>query len=172
MTIIFVDVETTGLNTELHDIISIGAVLLADQTTTYAKDFSIWPSDVDAVSPQALAINGRSSESLVDSDLDCIGADALQPFVAWVKRQYRRPILAGWNVHFDARFLKKYLNPFPFGYMYLDVAALAIARYQKVQSADKISSELGIPPEAKPHIALNGARHAVSIYNALTAKEG
>lgn len=98
------DVETTGINPRVHQIVSIGALLLDRTTLDTVKSIStlvrITPEVFAQASPKAMQIHGLTLSQLeaaptpaevVTQFLDTFGADFY---------------FCGWNVCFDTQFLR------------------------------------------------------------------
>lgn len=126
-----VDVETTGLDDRLNDIIELSIHRLTDDVQ---KTWCIKPINVDNIDPTSLRINGHKLENLLHKTKE--GKDTyLDPTKViievenWVMEDNvpnTQRVLAGQNVGFDKGFLEQYWNKcdskdsFPFGRRTLD----------------------------------------------------
>lgn len=191
--ILFLDLETGGTDETKSPILQIGACWY-DQPGTFFR--RVGPSSsFDLIEPDAMRVNGEDERSIEDPKRtpDWL---ALGEFLGWVKARCgdvpRRVTLAGWNVHFDHRFLLALMREMkltedtsPFRHTLLDLHSLTLAKQIErrsfaqdsalfgsdlVRSADHASQILDIAPEAKPHHALAGALHAREIARALGLK--
>lgn len=181
--ILFVDVETSGLDGGVSGLLEIGAVWAAEEKggLNYSRQCRLLLGDV--VEEEALAVNGRSRESLMDAVL-WPWTLALGEFVSWIRatRYDSGPlIMAGWNVHFDFGFLGECVRraglpykDWPFGRRILDVHSLVVMhqlRTLKVEAgcvdktnADDAAILLGLEVEYR---ALNGAIKAREMFHVL-----
>lgn len=122
--IIYVDVETGGLDPERHALLSIGAV--CGENT-----FEIRIRPVGLVEDQALAVNGIKREDLEDGVSEY---EALDQFISFVRSVSggSKPMLGGYNTQFDARFLRDLFHRHDrsfddlFWYKQLDVFSMAL----------------------------------------------
>ncbi len=171
--ILVVDVETTGTQAHLHGIVEIGAVWLSGPCEGSEFMVRCLPRAGARINPEAIAING--CDWLESRDVFS-EADAIDCFLDWVKVE-TPVVLAGMNPYFDLQFLRAafdysweqqpHLKPkFPFPHRTLDLHSLAVsyALARGVQIPEKgfytdaILELLGLPPEPKPHRAIQGAR--------------
>lgn len=165
--ILVVDLETTGLNSEKNSILQIGAVWLSGRKGEFFLDCRVWPGAT--VEPEALRINGMSYERCTDTTLPS-EQKALTAFLEWVGPG---PVmLAGLNPTHDRAFLRAAyrraygapLNVFP--HRCLDLHSVVVAHELREMTAipsqglgtDMLYQMLEMPPEPRPHHALNGAR--------------
>lgn len=151
----FIDVETTGTDPTVHEIIEY-AIILEWPDGTYAEFTNkVLPQHIDKADPKALKINGYTEEAW---------QDALTPVeAAWdIARHLKGTAVIGHNVHFDLDFLmalmkKEKLSPH-FGVPAVDTMTLAwehlgSAGLQSL-SLKSVCKFLGIEPEPEKHEAL------------------
>ena len=97
----------------------------------------------------------------------------LNEFIVWIQ-PVKDKTIGGHNVNFDANFLnysfKKYNINFSFGHRVIDTHSLVYAsllsrhidpptKNEKTDiNSDYVFNYAGLPPEPKPHNALNGAK--------------
>lgn len=151
------DIETTGIDPVENSILSIGAIDCESGIWWY--DECICPAG-KKVSQTALDINGFKEEDIYSGKKRPI--ELVERFVRWAKNFDEKPILAGHNVgSFDVQFLnqvaKEYNFKLPFSYRTVDLHSIAYAKFGKSLTHEQICIELGLPPEPKPHNALEGA---------------
>lgn len=100
---LFLDLETTGLHPECHEIIEIGAVEVSADLSQCGRGMSmkVRPSRIEMADPEALRINGYSED-------EWGGAHELSEAVDDL-RQLIQPkiIIAGWHPEFDTAFLDR-----------------------------------------------------------------
>ncbi len=123
--LICVDVETAGPIPSQYAMLSIGACLVRDTSTTFYVELQ--PDRPDSL-PEAMAISGLSLEEL--SRRGTPPEEALQAFADWVKRvapEGTRPVFVALNAPFDWMFVNdyfyRYLGYNPFGHNALDIKA-------------------------------------------------
>ena len=96
----FIDVETTGLNSQLHEIIEISIIKVCPihGMTNYTS--KIKPKRIQYAEPKALAINGYNEKDWIDAP----DADQVMSRVAQLTSGC---ILVGHNVRFDEDFVSE-----------------------------------------------------------------
>lgn len=160
---VFIDIETTGIDREKCGILSIGAIALDGMNTFYQE---CNPGNV-LVTEDAMAINGQKIRDIKNRKVS--SCQAVTFFVSWAL-QRENPILAGYNLaSFDVMFLHKAWNgtfnmDWPLGRRFVDIHSIAYGAWDKSFSSDGLSRRLGIEPEKKPHNALSGAIQARNLY--------
>lgn len=172
MNLVFLDLETTGLDPSRHGIVEIGAIFENDGKEAGAFQSLVNPGSGYEISSEALAVNGLSLKTIQAAP--SIGA-ALREFD---KRVENYALLAGWNAKFDEAFLKaayyKHQIPWRFDYHVLDVWALFKHRQLKgilpmsLRSMSDIWEYIGMPgPVQQKHRALEDIKMTYSLYKAL-----
>jgi DNA polymerase III epsilon subunit-like protein len=127
-------------------------------------DVKVQPVNIQTATPEALRINGYTTEAWGDSVSVKEAATKLRSMAA-------DAILAGWNVAFDSRFVGAMvrglgLEP-TWDYHTVDVFSLAWPRLVVGNDGLKMTTAcrlLGVPEEPRPHRAINGARTALALY--------
>lgn len=167
----FVDTETTGLDSELHEIWEVG--LIVDE-----KEF-VWqlPVDLGRADPVALRIGHfmEPGRRFAESDLT-----PQRYFAARFAAETRGRHLVGAVVSFDEERLRKLLRANgacpEWHYHLIDVEALAVGYLAGLGvdlslpwNSDDLTERLGltIPDESERHTALGDARWAKSIYEVI-----
>lgn len=163
MKLIFLDLETTGLDPRTHEIIEIAAVGLDDGPVFSVK---VQPLSLGAADPESLRVNGYKPEDWGDAVLL---PQALAQLSAYVGTD--RPLMAGYNIGFDMAFLEAAYRScemeFPFHYRSIDVHTLVWDRFQQSLSLRNASLAFDLAPEPSVHRALNGALCAYQVYKKL-----
>ncbi len=170
---IVVDIETSGLYPWKHSILSIGAVdFLNPERKFYGECRLRKGAEIDQ---KALKINGFTQDDIVKDNKQS-EKDLLQNFIGWV-RQSENYIFGGHNIgEFDLAFINytadRYnLDKF-WGHRCVDLHTVVYLLYlrgifnsenilknkKSNIDSDCIMRLCGIPPEPKPHNALNGAK--------------
>lgn len=154
--LVFVDLETTGLDADRNGIIEIGCIFETDGKRD-AEDF------------QSLANPGEVEHSEGAAEVHRIARDtiAAAPPLLEVLRQFdsrchKDAILSGWNTKFDELFLyrayQRYNLPWRFDYHIFDVWSL----YKRLQLVGKLPADLrlGLGTIAKHYnITRDGENH-------------
>jgi oligoribonuclease (3'-5' exoribonuclease) len=164
----FVDIETTGLQPEIHDIFEI-ALIVRDGRKS--EEHSWWlPVDLGTAEPDALrltqyyqrkAVAGKEADPLVV-------AEHVASLTAGAH-------LVGLSPAFDARFLERFLRRYgvrhAWHYHLVDVEALAAGKLglEPPWSSDDLSQRIGVEPPsaAERHSALGDIRWTARLYDAV-----
>lgn len=123
---IIIDIETTGQNKRIHDIIQLGAVKLDNECNITDKfTINIKPLNPNYWSIKAEEIHKMSKEYILQNGIEC--NKAFEEFEKWVGNP-KEYYLSAWGVYFDINFLveqyEKINRPYPFSYRTLDVASV------------------------------------------------
>lgn len=164
-TIAFIDIETTGLDPERHEIIEI-AVVIADARTLalqHAVSYRAAPERIEDAEPEALAMNGYTPEAWAD-------ALPLRSALSLALPMLEGATIAGHNVPFDLAFIEKGCHraflPMPQSKYRLDTASLAWpllhAGHIEKPSLDALARFFGLK-RPHPHRALADARCALDV---------
>jgi DNA polymerase III epsilon subunit-like protein len=167
--IIVVDVETSGVDTSKHGLLSIGAVKLTKPEASFYTECQL---DLDREYDEgALKINGFTPEDCHNQNR-ITELQAVTDFYKWAEK-FRvggeTLIFAGQNPDFDAGFLRRKKNSWPFRRRYLDLHSVAFATFCKSLCHKEICLALGLPPEPEPHNALFGAKSEAECFKKLFA---
>lgn len=166
---IVVDVETTGTDPHKNSILSIGAVDMEKPEDTFYAECRAW--DGAHIDAEALAVNGFTEEQAKDPQKSS-ETEITKAFFDWFAARNNQ-ILGGQNPLFDLGFIKAASDrghlENPLASRSIDQHSLAYAHMlgrrieppvmhkKSALNSDSIMAYVGIPPEPKPHIALNGA---------------
>jgi ribonuclease T len=122
---ICVDVETAGPIPGQYAMLSIGACLVEDPSTTFYVELQ--PDRPDFL-PEAMAISGLSLDSLKQNG--SAPQAAMQAFADWIKTvvpEGRKVVFVALNAPFDWMFVNDYFHRYlghnPFGHSALDIKA-------------------------------------------------
>ena len=156
---IILDIETTGTDPHRNCMVSLGAIDYETGKEFYGE-CSIYRDSL--VDPLAMEINGFNIDQIrpgVKQEAHCLYYE----FNDWAG-QFPDKLLAGHNVgHLDLPFLEhlhetSFNFDWAFGYRTVDLHSLAYLVFGQSLKLSAICEKLGVPPEPKPHNALNGAR--------------
>ncbi len=172
--LVVLDLETTGLDPAVHEILEIGAVRVPADLSSVRAEFSakVRPEHIENADPDGLKVNGYSAEAWKDAR-PC--PEVVREFVQFAQGG----MLAGFNVAFDWAFLARALDlknrpdPWPFDYHIFDVFSVAYHRAiasnvpMTKWTLSAFCEQYGIPVPPKPHRALNDAKRTLELLRAL-----
>ena len=107
-TLAFVDTETTGLDTTLHEVIEIAIILEYPNGRTEDWSTKIKPDRIEDAEPKALEINGYK-----DHPEGWAGAPPLNVVAPAIMQMLDGCILVGHNISYDLDILKRNLQRTP-----------------------------------------------------------
>ena len=173
----FIDVETTGLDPEKHELIEIGCVL-AKQIPVEGKgsrlelidefEFKIFPEHLEDSDPESLMINGYTAERWAN-------AIPLKEAMEQFSEKVRGASFVAHNVSFDLAFIDKAFKKTGvknlMHYHKIDTISLAFAILYHNPEVEKFSLRFlceyfGITNE-NAHTALSDARATFEVYKRL-----
>lgn len=165
--VVFVDVETTGLNPQEHEIIEIAVVHATYGSVLFHS--KIAPEHIDTASPEALEINGYTTEEWAD-------APSFEDIEDRLRNLLEGKTLAGHNTAFDkafilAAFAKRSKIPPKVSYKVLDTATLVYEHLIPITKWAHYSlwcaaTFLGMPEDTK-HRASADAKAAAFVFSKL-----
>lgn len=181
---IVLDIETTGLDPEVHGIVSIGAIDMNEPDQYFYEECRI--REGEKIDENALDVNGFTLDECRDKNKQST-RDLLQHFEAWLDSRSIKMIGGLHVASFDVPFLNKKSTQVGLRMRLhkrsIDLHSIAYAKMQSlgkvvpmtdgwsVMDTDFIHPFCGIPKESKPHNALNGAKwEAESIYRLMNGK--
>lgn len=174
--LIFVDIETTGLNPTLHEFLEIGAVRV-DRKALVSKDtfeIKVKPLHLEQADKESLDLTQYSDEKWQN-------AVSLEEAITRFNDFSEDGILAGWNISFDWGFLAKAFYTLKieekFDYHRIDIMSLGYEIVTRDRSIE--AGGLGLRKFAKYfsidfpeiHSALSDARLAFEVYKKLQKYE-
>ena len=125
---IVVDIETTGLDPERCQIVSIGAVDFSNPSRTFYRECRV--ARGAKITKEALTITGFTLKELHRRDKPELKS-ILASFLRWAKASDDRT-LAGENPWFDASFLRRAVSAYgfewPFGHRMVDLHSVCYSR--------------------------------------------
>lgn len=173
--VMFIDVETTGLNPRVHEIIELGGVLVTEDGTAGVINVKVLPERIEFAQQEALDVNGYDPE---------VWAREAVPLRAAMAQLHRwldgtSAMYAGHNLPFDMSFIDAAwssltMTPPKMDYHTLDTASLAWPLFARRDitslSLDAVAAYCGI--ERKEHRALADAMCARDIVRHLSREFG
>jgi len=180
---IVIDIETTGLQKEIHAIASIGAVDFKNPSRQFYKECQI-PQEAK-ITEFAMSWNGFNEKNLRDPkkiDTRSLLFDLMDWFSP-IKDQ----TLAGENIRWDRDFIQynidKYKVPFKISYLNCDLNTISYDFLEKKGfpipmknnasglSLDETLQFVGLYAEPKPHHGLTGARMEAEAFSRFRYKK-
>lgn len=174
-----IDVETTGLDPDRHEMIDIGAIYIESDGRELGRFFvRMQPAHPERVDPSAQAVNGFSVErwQSLGAVSAAEAADLFEAFHQSMAKD-RKVIFTAFNVWFDQAFVSRWLareqHSFRHWYHYqvLDLPSMAWARGLRGLTGTEIAAALGIADETRDplqHTGETGAVFNLAVYRALS----
>jgi ribonuclease T len=165
---ICVDVETAGPTPGQYAMLSIGACLVEDPSTTFYMELQ--PDRPDYL-PEAMAISGLSLDALKQHG--SAPRAAMQAFAVWLKNvvpEGKKAIFVALNAPFDWMFVNdyfyRYLGHNPFGHSALDIKAyfMGFAGVSWYETSMKHISAHFLQEKHLAHNALRDAQDQAEIF--------
>lgn len=133
----FIDIETTGLDVRIHEIIEIGAVITTPELEVIEKfELKIKPENIESADPVALKVNHYRPEDWED-------ARPLEDAMNLLSKKVKDCIMVGQNVSFDISFLEYNFNKVniknPMHYHRLDTMSIAWAKLHRIEDITHFS---------------------------------
>ena len=136
MTILYFDVETTGLSAYDNSIIQIAGIIKVDGQEVDRFNFKMQPYRYDNISEQAIATHGISIDQMKQFDLPEVAFKRLVGiFDKHVDKFNKKDkfVVAGYNVNFDVKFLRQFFikngNDYLFSYLGLQKDPYPVINY-------------------------------------------
>lgn len=124
--LVFIDLETTGLDPEIHEIVEVACLVVDGETFNIISEYEakVKPQHLEVAYPEALRIIGYSEKEWRD-------ARPASQVLKEVAKLAPGGMITGWNVSFDWWFLQKGFKRFgiksKFDYHKIDVMSIAYA---------------------------------------------
>ena len=160
-----VDVETTGLNPNYHEMIDIGIIIVNQKLEIKGQYYSkVLPNFPDRIDSMAKHINGfdlkrwAQEEAISEEDL-------IEGMSIFLDNYAGKPIFIAFNSWFDSGFVRNLLNEYDykfndwFDYRVLDIPSIALACGYFPTTPDfneKLATLLEVQPETKDPLKHTG----------------
>ena len=170
MTVVFLDLETTGLDPDRHEIWDIGII------NEDGKEWNplIYPVHPETADPTSLRMNGYYDVFGSIGPKKGRHTSARKDIAAILAESLAGKHIVGAVPSFDAAFLERFLRAQGYApawhYHLVDVEAMAAGRLQLIPpwDSDNISRRLGVNPDLfERHTAIGDARWAKALYEAV-----
>jgi len=148
------DLETTGLNPEEDEVLSIGAVKIVDFKVDFSQRFRLFVKPEGKVKKESILVHGLGESEL---ERAVSPEEALKKFLDFIKGT----VLIGYFVRFDIAVLSRYTDKiwgFPVFNPFIDVRELYHQRIKRrylahrevgEKSLDEMAKEFGIEVEKR-----------------------
>lgn len=181
---VFLDTETNGLNPHKHCILELAYKIIdvATGEEKHSYDVVIKQSRLnwDKGDPHSLIINGFTFEKTEGgTPVEEVSGRIITDFAQHGIRRDKAVFICQ-NPSFDRAFFSQIIDPdlqesLGWPYHWLDLASMYWAKqvgkspspWETGVAKDKISETYSLPPEAKPHKAMNGVNHLLGCYQAV-----
>lgn len=179
--LLFLDLETTGLSAEEHEILEVAVVLTDfDLKEVDRYEAKVLPMHIETASPKALEINGYNPDTWAKEG---VTLDSAVMHIGKMLPYKVRAFPAGHNIiKFDLPFMRKAFNDVgqfcPISYPAVDTYPMAVAYMvrNKIPASDlpnlkltTLSDYFGIPHQGA-HTALADVLANIEVYRRLTEK--
>lgn len=167
------DVETTGLDAHIHEIIEIGLVVVDQRTFKVIDEWEIKikPRKIQTAAEKALKVAGYKK-------VDWLNAVSLKEAMEIYSKKTKNAIFVAQNSFFDWSFLTEAFKSTGVtdytDYHRVDLFSVGWSKQKNLPKLKEFSLKemckyFGIEPEPMPHRAANGARKAYEVLNKLLA---
>jgi hypothetical protein len=176
-----IDVETTGLDPDHHEMIDLGAVYADIDGNEIGRFFvRIRPAFPDRADPGAVAVNGYEVRRW--EALGAVSAEeAVRSFILFHERMTggRTALFTAYNAWFDQAFMSRLLKAQGgsfrdlFFYHVLDLPSMAWSQGIVGLTGSHVARDLGIEDETRnplEHTGETGAAFNLAVYRALLAR--
>lgn len=183
---IFLDLETTGLDSTQHRVVEIGLKIVRLSTGELLDSYESLVLQSEAVwakhDPVSIQVNGMTFERVSQGQPEEVVGAAITEIFQGLKISRGNAVFICQNPSFDRAFFSQLVptyqqEKFRWPYHWLDLASMYWAhKLQKVVDAgdafpegitlskNAIAADYGLEPEAAPHRAMNGVDHLLLCY--------
>lgn len=189
MLLIFLDTETTGLDPEKHRLLDIAFKVIDTESGHLVHAYESLVFQPEAVwahaNPQSLKINGMTFDEGLSGKPEKVIASEIINDLNRMQLGDKSGVFICQNPSFDRPFFTQLIpvdlqDGFRWPYHWLDLASMYWAfrllnnkiqiKEEKALSKDQIAAFFDLPPESKPHRAMNGVNHLLTCYEAMFVK--
>ncbi len=165
------DIETTGLDAQIHEIIEIGLIVVNQRTLRVLDKFEsrVSPTYIETAIPKALEINGYNEK-------DWENTPTLKEVMKTYAKKTESAIFLAHNITHDWSFIQEAFKKTEvenlMDYHRIDLLTLAWSKVSKLPNLTKLRLSdmckyFGIPTEPEPHRAINGAQKELEVLKKL-----
>lgn len=181
---IFLDTETSGLNPLRHAVLQVAYKILNIETgqCLHAYEATLHhPKEVwDRSNPESLKVTGFTWDQNCKGEDPHLVAEKIIADFSQFNIGRKNAVFICQNPSFDRAFFSQLIDPdlqesLGWPYHWLDLASMfwalniqkGNAPWETGVSKDRIASFYRLPPENKPHRAMNGVEHLLQCYEAV-----
>ena len=165
------DVETTGFDAQLHEIIEIGLVVVDQKTFKVLDEWSVKvkPKKIKTAADKALKVAGYTK-------LDWANAIGLKEAMEVYSKKTKNAVFMAQNSFFDWSFLSEAFKSTGIedhtDYHRVDLFSIGWSKSKKLPKLKEFTLKsmcrcFNLEPEPLPHRALNGAKKALEVLRKL-----
>lgn len=191
---IFLDQETTGLDSSRHRVLEIAFKVVdltsgeekASFASVVAQPQEVW----EKADPMAIQVNGYTWEEVLKGRSEEVISQEIEALLQKVGITRGKAVFICQNPSFDRAFFSHFINVYRqeklfWPYHWLDLASMFWAlELQKCKeskspipgelqlSKDSIAKACSLPPENRPHRAMQGVEHLLLCYRAVVGFPG
>lgn len=173
--LVFIDLETTGLDSMQHEIIEIACLVVDPQTLEIQKEYytKVQPEHLETADPKSLEYNKFSPEAWKE-------AKPLRQMLEELNNLVPGGEFIGYNVSFDRPFIenaiRKHRMMLNFNHHWIDVMSLVYLESFFNKKLERlrlthVCEVLGIPLK-EAHTAMGDTRATLAVYCYLKKKKG
>ena len=173
--LIFIDLETTGVDMEKHEITEIACLVVDPKTLKIKKRFErkIMPENLELADPEALKLTEFSKKVWQKE------AKPLEKVIKDLNKLAPGGMFIGWNTSFDRPFLEKVIREkkmeLNYDYHWLDVSSLVYEEFFSDKKPKKLKltaacKVLGVP-RGKAHTAMADVKATLEVYRHLRKRK-
>lgn len=183
MLAIFLDTETNGLNPYKHKVLELALKIVdvetGEELATFSSFCAISAEDWKKSDPESLKVNGITWDKTTGGKTKEAIAEELTTLFTTFSVARNNAVFICQNPSFDRPFFSQIIpteiqEKMVLPYHWLDLASMFWAKrmeqtetlppWKSGLSKDKIAAALSLPPEEKPHQAINGVNHLILCY--------
>ena len=167
------DVEMTGLDFRIHEIVEIGLIVVDQKTFKIIDEWNakVKPRHIKTGAPSAIKFCGYNK-------LDWVNAISLKEAMEIYSKKTKNAIFLAQNSFFDWAFISEAFKDTGVedhtDYHRIDLFSIGWSKSKELKgiksySLSDMCKYFGIPEEPKPHRAVNGAKKAYEVLKKLMA---
>jgi len=172
--LVFIDIETTGLDPLQHEIIEIACLVVNPQTLEIRKEYhrKVWPEHLETADPASLGVNKYSPKTWHE-------AKSLKEVLKELNSLTPGGQFIGYNISFDRSFIenaaREYGMMLNFDYHWIDVMSLVYFKSLSDKKLERLKlthvCEIWGIPLKEAHTAMGDVKATLAVYRYLREKQ-
>lgn len=160
--LVFIDLETTGLDKDKHEIIEVACLVVDGQSLEVVEEYvaKVKPKHIETANSEALKINGYDPNKWR-------GAKNIEEVMEKIRAISEGGMIAGWNVSFDWAFIEENFEKLKiessFNYHKVDVQSIAYACLYRKKKAKSLRLDAVAPFFGIEKGKIHGAEEDIKI---------